>query len=177
MEMPDLKFIDNVRKKGYRPVVVGCFVDNNKILLVYKEKHQLWQLPQGGVENGENLVQAFTREMGEEMGALFVNKQEGEPRLVGSEVVEFRRDKWGGRELTDDNGKKILMRGKYYLFMKSASTSQDFDIEKSEFDKYEWVNKVQSTRYMAKIYQPGKRRITQRAIDSSVGSGLGVDGV
>ena len=51
MNTPTLQEIDAIRKEGMRPQVVGCFVSNKKTLLVYSEKYNLWQFPQGGIDN------------------------------------------------------------------------------------------------------------------------------
>ena len=65
---PTLEELDKDRSDGLRPSVVGCFLNSGKILFVYQKTHQLWQLPQGGVDNHETTIDAFKREMTEELG-------------------------------------------------------------------------------------------------------------
>jgi len=50
-------------------VVVGCLVRNasNAVLLIRHHKRG-WEIPQGRVENGENLIDALRREVREEAG-------------------------------------------------------------------------------------------------------------
>ena len=50
-------------------VVVGCLVRNasNAVLLIRHHKRG-WEIPQGRVENGENLIEALRREVQEEAG-------------------------------------------------------------------------------------------------------------
>lgn len=50
-------------------VVVGCLVRNtsNAVLLIRHHKRG-WEIPQGRVENGENLIEALRREVREEAG-------------------------------------------------------------------------------------------------------------
>jgi 8-oxo-dGTP diphosphatase len=50
-------------------VVVGCLVRNasNDVLLIRHHKRG-WEIPQGRVENGENLIVALRREVREEAG-------------------------------------------------------------------------------------------------------------
>ncbi len=53
-----------------RPCVLGVFRDANNNVLVCERADEpgSWQLPQGGVESGENAEQAVMREMEEELG-------------------------------------------------------------------------------------------------------------
>lgn len=52
-------------------VVVGCLVRNEsgEILLI-RHQRRGWEIPQGRVEEGENLVEAVLREVAEEAGIL-----------------------------------------------------------------------------------------------------------
>lgn len=53
----------------YRRSVVGVFTNNNLVLTAERADHRgQWQLPQGGVENGESAELAICREMSEELG-------------------------------------------------------------------------------------------------------------
>ncbi len=57
----------------YRPCVVGVFIDETGKLLLGKRfgnEHWAisWQLPQGGIEEGEKAEEALFREMREEVG-------------------------------------------------------------------------------------------------------------
>jgi ADP-ribose pyrophosphatase YjhB (NUDIX family) len=45
-----------------------AIVDKGKILLTKREDFEVWCLPSGGVENGESLIEAATRETKEETG-------------------------------------------------------------------------------------------------------------
>lgn len=55
---------------GPRIRVSGLLVNGGRVLLVRQEKHgrSYWLLPGGGVEEGEELVDALRRELGEECG-------------------------------------------------------------------------------------------------------------
>ena len=53
----------------YRHSVVGVFTNNNLVLTAERADHRgQWQLPQGGIEVGENAELAIRREMSEELG-------------------------------------------------------------------------------------------------------------
>ena len=148
-----------------RPVVVGCFVNEGRILFVYKSKHDLWQLPQGGVKNKEKMPDAFVREMGEELGEDFVKKAL-EPQFFGEDQLEFPPYLHGSRKLQADDGNEIEMIGKAYLFCQAQTSETDLDITKSEFDDYKWIP-IDEARSFAEenIYQKGKQRMTLKVID------------
>ena len=53
-----------------RKGVVGVFIDRDGKLLVCERSNiqDVWQFPQGGIDDGESEDQAITREMSEELG-------------------------------------------------------------------------------------------------------------
>jgi putative (di)nucleoside polyphosphate hydrolase len=171
MVFPSLEEINEIRKTGFRPQVVGCFLCDKKILFLYSKKHNLWQFPQGGIENGETLNQAIIREMKEELGDEFL---EGiEPGvLVGEDIIEFTDSHKNLRELKIDNGQEIYMKGKKYFFIAIKAKADKLDIAESEFDDYKWLGYKESSELAAAIYQPGKRRIMKKIIKSLFESGL-----
>lgn len=158
-----LQEIDQIREKGLRPQVVGCFLYQKKILMVYKKKYKLWQIPQGGVDNQENLEQALIREMKEELSKIFVEASVI-TNIIGEDKIEFLPKKFGTKELKNDQGKNILMKGKKYFFITLAVNNPDLELQKTEFDDYRWLNYSQAKKIADKIYQPGKKRITLKIL-------------
>jgi len=159
MRIPSLQELDDIRKTGFRPQVVACFLNNNKILFLYKKEYDLWQFPQGGIDNRESIKEAVAREMKEELGNDFVGNIEM-TKLVGRNKIEFSSDKWGSRELATDDDQKILMKGKEYFFVILNSDSKKLDISKTEFDDYKWLDYEGALEITKTIYQKGKKRIT-----------------
>ncbi len=163
-----LQHIDEIRKKGYRPQVVGCFINNKQILFVYKKEHDLWQLPQGGIDNQESIDQAFWREFGEELGHEFMSGCEKNIRMIGADEIKFTVKNL--RELNSDEGKRLHMRGKKYFFVVANISDRKIDIEQTEFDEYKWVgldealgltqtiNQVRKQKMMTKILNLLKKR-------------------
>jgi len=164
MKMIPLKDINQLRNAGWRPQVVGCFLFDKKILFVYKKKHDLWQLPQGGIDNDETLEQAFQREMTEELSNDFIKTGGQKIELIGEAKVEFPLVTKGSRELKNDLGQPILMKGKKYFFIATRVSALGFDIKKTEFDDFQWLNYHQANLLASKIYQKGKKRITLYAL-------------
>ena len=115
-----------VNEKGY--VFVGQRLDNNQ---------NAWQMPQGGIDAGEDPETAAYRELLEETG---VKKQD--VRFVASS------SKWLSYDLPEDlipilwNGKFRGQKQKWFLF---NFLGEDGDIniatEHPEFSKWKWISK------------------------------------
>ncbi|MDO8507028.1 MAG: NUDIX domain-containing protein [bacterium] len=167
-----LKEIDDFRKKGLRPQVAGCFLNNRKVLLCYKKEHDLWQLPQGGIRNLELIEDAFLREMTEELGQSFVRQFGADLKPVTEAKVEFPLKKHAARNLETDAGEPITMRGKKYFFLAVLSSSVETRPEKTEFDDCKWSSYEEAMKSAEKIYQKGKKRITTKALKELKSLGL-----
>ena len=163
---PSLEELDKDRAEGLRPSVVGCFLNSGKILFVYQKIHQLWQLPQGGVENHETLVDAFKREMTEELGEDFVKQSSFKPTLLSVDKIEFPPDKQGLRELKLDSGNQVNMKGKkyYFLYATSSSTNLKFPSDE-EYNDSKWVSYDEALELAKTSTQGGKLRITTSVLD------------
>ena len=115
-----------VNEKGY--VFVGQRLDNNQ---------DAWQMPQGGIDAGEDPETAAYRELLEETG---VKKQD--VRFVASS------SKWLSYDLPEDlipilwNGKFRGQKQKWFLF-KFLGEDGDINIatEHPEFSKWKWISK------------------------------------
>ncbi len=165
MSYPTLKKINEIRKSGFRPQVVGCFLFNKKILFVFDDEYKLWQLPQGGIDNHEIIEKAGIREMTEELGDDFISGLElGE--IISENVVEFSPHKQGIRELKTDEGNDVFMLGKRYFFVVMVPKKDKLNLDQTEFDEYKWLNFSEALDFAQTIYQKGKRRITIKAIQS-----------
>ncbi len=165
MKTPSKTEIDDIRKAGYRPQIVGCFLHAQKLLFVFDTKFNLWQLPQGGIDNDETIEEATRREMTEELGAAFV-KGITAMKLINDDHIQFPPSKQNARDLRTDDNKKIDMKGKAYFFMAIEVGDAGLDVSKTEFDKAKWVDYEEARYLCEKIYQPGKQRVTIAAIDS-----------
>jgi len=160
-----LEEIDRIREKGFRPQVVGCFLNNSRLLLVYKKEHDLWQLPQGGIDNRETMEEALVREMKEELGERFINASNENISLISEAKVEFPLNKQDARNLETDAGETITMKGKKYFFLAAIALESDIDIKVTEFDNYKWVSYGDGKILAEKIYQKGKKRITVKVLN------------
>lgn len=157
--------IDAVRKKGFRPVVVGCFINSAKVLMVYNQKFDLWQLPQGGIEAGETPETACRRETKEELGKSFIADCEPEMTFLGTDKLIFPGKTQGSRDLVTEEGQNIRMKGKAYYFYALRKKTLNVNISETEFDAFKWLDYKNAYQLIKTINQPGKLRITLRALD------------
>lgn len=156
MKKPTLTEIDQVRKRNMRPNVVGCILHNKKILFVYSKEHNLWQFPQGGIGNQEEIETAFYREMEEELGRKF-SSQLSVPEVLLYKEVLFENKLHGSRKLITDNGEDRVMKGKGYYVVISTSKTDNIAIDQTEFDDASWVSHKAAYQFVKDIYQPKKQ--------------------
>ena len=52
----------------YRKSVYGCAIHDGKVLLIFDPRSDKWELPGGGIDQGETEKQAMVREIKEETG-------------------------------------------------------------------------------------------------------------
>ena len=79
-----LKYI----KSAYRVVVKGLVRDQSGKLLFVQERSDSWDLPGGGLEHGENIVEALTREFQEELG-VDITIDSDRPRIIPTWNTKF----------------------------------------------------------------------------------------
>jgi len=156
--------IDKIRQAGFRPQVVGCILNNKKLLFVYKEKYKLWQLPQGGIDNGETIEQAVAREMTEELGKKF-SKNLTIKSIIGEDKIIFSKNNQGSRELKTDTDKKIFMLGKKYFFVEIEAKKSNLSINQTEFDDYRWISYQETLSIIKTIHQKRKQEMTAKIVN------------
>ncbi len=171
MNYPSQQEIDKIRQQHLRPEVVGCVLCKRKLLFVYDKERQLWQLPQGGIRNGENIPEAIEREMIEELGKNFSQNLKINS-LVGEDKIIFSPSKMNARHLQTDQGKNIAMKGKKYFFIALDAPQQNLNISDTEFDDYKWFSYDSAMIFANMIYQKGKRRLTKNILKALKGKQL-----
>lgn len=120
----------------YRPCVGVMLLNERGQVFVAKRRDSkdAWQMPQGGIDEGEGVHEAALRELKEEIGT---NKAE----ILGETVEKLRYDLpdhllgkvWKGR-----------WRGQEQVWLAARFTGRDEDIdlatEHPEFDAWRWVD-------------------------------------
>ena len=121
----------------FRPCVGIClFNPQNKVFVGERiDTPGSWQMPQGGIDPGENLEQAFYREMREELGTddadiLKIMDRPLRYELPRHLIRKLWNGRYGGQEQT-----WIAAR-----FMGEDSDIKIFAHNPPEFQKWQWVS-------------------------------------
>ena len=145
----------------YRPCV-GCMVLNREGHVffgrrVMQEAGEAWQMPQGGIDEGEDVRVAALRELEEETGITKVE--------IIAEAPEW---------LTYDLPPRLIgkaLKGKYrgqrqkWFALRFTGGAQDIDLKAHkhvEFDDYKWVEIDDVVRLIV----PFKRQVYQSVVDT-----------
>jgi len=144
----------------YRPCV-GCMVFNREGRVfvgrrVMQEAGEAWQMPQGGIDAGENPRDAVLRELEEETG------------ITTAKIIAEAPD-WLTYDLPRDLIGKAL-KGKYrgqrqkWFALRFTGGAKDIDLNAHkhvEFDEYRWVEIGE----VVSLIVPFKRQVYQSVVD------------
>lgn len=143
----------------YRPCVGVMLVDHRGLVFAGQRKDSAvpaWQMPQGGIDDGEKPREAALRELWEETG-------------VTSDLVEFvaKTEDWVTYDLPPEllgkvwGGKFGGQRQKWFLFRFKGSDDQiRIDTEHPEFESWRWIDVDE----MIASIVPFKRAVYQEVV-------------
>lgn len=142
--------------KLYRPCV-GITLFNSQGLVFVGERIDTpgaWQMPQGGIDAGEDIPQAAMREMREEIGT-----DKAEIIKIAERTIRY--------DLPDDMRAR-LWNGKYagqeQTWVAARFTGQDSDIRLDahvprEFNRWQWVQLEETVNLIVPFKQETYRRV------------------
>ena len=144
------------RPEFYRPNVGLMLIAPDRRIFVARRAKQpdAWQMPQGGIDDGESAVEAASRELWEEVGTTKALLLRESPKWITYEVPEeLRPAHWKGRWL-----------GQAQKWFALAFTGRDSDIDiaahDQEFDAWQW----QAARDMLDHIVPFKRPVYEAVL-------------
>lgn len=121
-------------KDKYRESVTAIIINNRKEVLMCEHVwiDDAWQLPQGGVEEGENEEDAILRELSEELGTKNLKVIAKMDHKVKYHFPHYLRDKYN----LEGNEQKFFL---LYFYGKDSEIRFD-NQEKPEFKSFKWVD-------------------------------------
>lgn len=148
---------------GYRPCVGVMLVNaEGKVFVgrrIDNREGDWWQMPQGGVDEGEDLRAAALRELAEETGVA-----EGQVSIIGQTGEAIRYDLpdelqgklWGGK-----------YRGQEQIWFCARFTGSDNDVKLDahnppEFSDWKWVDPDD----LPDLIVPFKKRVYRSVVDA-----------
>lgn len=147
---------------GYRPCVGIMLVNSaGKVFVgrrIDNREGDWWQMPQGGVDEGEELEGAVLRELGEETGLApdkVVLLKRMSDDIAYDLPDELQGTLWGGR-----------YRGQRQTWFLARFTGADEDIrldahQPAEFDAWQWIDPEQ----LPEMIVPFKKRVYRAVLE------------
>lgn len=147
---------------GYRPCVGIMLVNSaGKVFVgrrIDNREGDWWQMPQGGVDEGEELEGAVLRELGEETGLApdkVVLLKRMNDDIAYDLPDELQGKLWGGR-----------YRGQRQTWFLARFTGADEDIrldahQPAEFDAWQWIDPEQ----LPEMIVPFKKRVYRAVLE------------
>jgi putative (di)nucleoside polyphosphate hydrolase len=156
----------DISSLSYRPCAGVMLVNPDGLVFVGKRidnrEGDFWQMPQGGIDEGEDRVAAAWRELREETGI-----GESHATLIAQAREEFLYDLpeelmgklWGGK-----------YRGQRQFWMLARFTGQDSDIDLDvhkppEFCEWKWIE----PRLLPELIVPFKKRVYRAVLEEFAG--------
>lgn len=125
-------------QRPYRPCVGVCLINENGLIFVGEREDfpNAWQMPQGGMDDGEDVITAAFRELAEETG---VTKEHASIIHIMDQKIRYdlpaplQKKFWGG---------KFAGQEQTWVAMKFNGSDADINLnahEPIEFIRWKWV--------------------------------------
>ena len=140
------------QRRPYRPCVGIMLINsNNQIFAGQRIDNHLeaWQMPQGGIDKGEDVETACFREMKEEIGTDKASIMAIHPEWLNYDIPEILADKLWDRKYRGQTQK--------WVALKFTGADSDINIKTHipEFSKWKWI----SPQQLASLAAPFKREV------------------
>jgi putative (di)nucleoside polyphosphate hydrolase len=156
-------------EKKYRPCVGIMLINRQGLVFVGRRRNKNlrehvapgheWQMPQGGIDEGEDVYQAALRELAEETN------------VTSTQLLAEARE-WFAYDLPDDIAKEAW-KGRYcgqtqkWFALRFTGLDSEIDIEhpagghKPEFDAWQWVPMADLPGLIIPFKRPVYERVTK----------------
>lgn len=124
-------------ERPYRPCVGICLVNDDGLIFAGKRidnRAEAWQMPQGGIDDGEDAVTACFREMAEEIGTNKAALLAEYPDWLDYDIPEPLANKlWEGT---------YRGQSQKWMLLRYQGTDADINIETDipEFEQWQWMS-------------------------------------
>ena len=124
-------------ERPYRPCVGICIVNDEGLIFAGKRldnRAEAWQMPQGGIDEGEDVRAACFREMEEEIGTNLAEWVDEHPDWLNYDIPEPLANRLWHGQFKGQAQKWVLLRYK--------GTDSDINIatQEPEFEKWQWMS-------------------------------------
>lgn len=146
----------------YRPCVGVMLVNGDGQVFVGKridnKEGDAWQMPQGGMDDGEDVLAAGLRELGEETGVTEANAvllSQSKEELLYDLPDELVGKLWGG---------KYRGQRQYWLLMRFTGSDDEIDLDAhdpAEFCEWKWVD----PELLPELIVPFKKRVYRAVLE------------
>ena len=146
------------KRRPYRPCVGIMLINsNNQIFAGQRIDNHLeaWQMPQGGIDEGEGVETACFREMKEEIGTDKASIIAIHPEWLNYDIPEILADKLWDQKYRGQTQK--------WVALKFTGTDIDINIKTHipEFSKWKWI----SPQQLASLAAPFKREVYENVLN------------
>ena len=123
-------------ERPYRPCVGICLVNDEGMIFAGKRidnRAEAWQMPQGGIDEGEDAVTACFREMAEEIGTDKAELVAQHPEWLDYDIPESLANKLWNGAYKGQTQKWMLLR------YKGVDADINIATEIPEFESWQWM--------------------------------------
>jgi len=150
----------------YRPNVCVVITNKkrNKVLMFHRigAEEYGWQFPQGGVDPGETEIDAFYRELKEEIGTDDI-----EVLGFSKQHLKYKFPKWVLEQFASKDQKQKQFKGQrqrwFLIRLNQGVKSISFAHHPPEFDAFKWVKSKKAVKriipFKRKVYKKGMRML------------------
>jgi putative (di)nucleoside polyphosphate hydrolase len=153
------------KKDLYRPNVAMVIVSNNypekkEIFIAHRsDMKEIWQFPQGGIDEGEEVEEALFRELSEEIGTKKLKIIAQYPEWISYDFPE---------KIAKKMKPYIGQTQRYFLVKLKKSAKINIDTKHPEFDDYKFVSMDEALEMAAHFKKPVYEKVLNYFVEEGL---------